>query len=100
MYLKVDIKIADNDYPPFFTDEEILDYINSKLRAELVDKIRDLQVIDHPDPLNLTDVQTEAIIIVNPQAFFDKLRDLHREKMVSTNQFISSVIDYVSNEKI
>lgn len=99
MYLKVDIKIQDEHYPPFFTDEEILNYINSKLRHELVDKIRDLQVIEHPDPLNITEVQTEVVIIVNPKLFFDKLKELHDERLPA-KRFIDRVIEYVSYEKV
>ena len=99
MYLKVDIKIQDEQLPPFFTDQEILDYINSKLRHELVDKIRDLQVLEHPDPDKLTEIQTEVVIIVNPKAFFDKLKDLHDERL-PVKFFMDKVLEYVSHEKV
>ena len=99
MYLKVDIKIQDEQIQPFFTDQEILDKINSKLRAELVDKIRDLQVIEHPDPHKLTEIQTEVVIIVDPKSFFDKLKELHDQRL-PVKFFMDRVLEYVSHEKV
>ncbi|MFZ1704406.1 MAG: hypothetical protein WAT79_08660 [Saprospiraceae bacterium] len=95
MYLKVDIKFEDEQFPPFFTNQKILDNINSRLRAELVDMIRDLQVLEHPDPHKLTEVQTEVVIIVDPKSFFDKLKELHDQRL-SVKFFMDRVIEYVS----
>lgn len=99
MYLKVDIKLHDENYPPFFTNQKILDDINTKLRAELVDKIRDLQVIEHPDPHKLTEIQTEVIIIVDPKSFFEKMKYLHDQRL-PVKFFMDKVLEYVSHEKV